>query len=41
MANAFLRHIEGDKPAKQIRNIVELSAKDEDEDEFAQEYGLV
>lgn len=41
MANAFLRHIDSDKTAKQVRNVIEFSAKEQDEDEFAQEYGLV
>ncbi|KAF7973439.1 hypothetical protein HWV62_15132 [Athelia sp. TMB] len=41
MANAFLRHLIGREHAELIKNIVELSVKEEDEDEFAEHYGLV
>ncbi|KLO14623.1 class I glutamine amidotransferase-like protein [Schizopora paradoxa] len=41
MANAFLTHVYGEKTTKQIRNIIELSAKEETDDEFAHEHGLV
>lgn len=40
MANAFLTHVYGEKTTKQIRNIIEFTAKQEGDDEFAQEYGL-
>jgi len=41
MGNAFLVHIVGEDTAKAIRRSVELSAKGEDEDEFAAIFGLV
>ena len=41
MANAFLVHIVGDEVSREIRNVVEHSAKTEEEDEFAEVYGLV
>jgi len=41
MANAFLVHLVGDEVARVIRGIVELSAKGEGDDEFAEFYGLV
>ncbi|KLO14256.1 class I glutamine amidotransferase-like protein [Schizopora paradoxa] len=41
MANAFLQHIVGEETAKQIRGIIELSSREEGDDEFADFYGLV
>ncbi|EJD03102.1 uncharacterized protein FOMMEDRAFT_28685 [Fomitiporia mediterranea MF3/22] len=41
MANAFLVHLVGEDVAKTIRGVVELSARAEDEDEFASVYGLL
>ncbi|KZP22349.1 class I glutamine amidotransferase-like protein [Athelia psychrophila] len=41
MANAFLGHLVGKEHAEIIRNIVELSVKQIDNDEFAEHYGLV
>lgn len=41
MANAFLVHLVGDDVAKVIRGIIELNAKEEGDDEFAEFYGLV
>ncbi|EJD03100.1 class I glutamine amidotransferase-like protein [Fomitiporia mediterranea MF3/22] len=41
MANAFLVHLVGKDVAERIRGIVELSAKAQDEDEFAGVYGLL
>lgn len=41
MANAFLVHLVGDEVAKVIRGIIEMSAKDEGDDQFAEFYGLV
>ncbi|EJD03101.1 class I glutamine amidotransferase-like protein [Fomitiporia mediterranea MF3/22] len=41
MANAFLVHLVGEDVAKTIRGIVELSARAEDEDEFAGVHGLL
>lgn len=40
MANAFLVHLVGADVARSIRTIVELSAKEQDDDEFAEYYGL-
>ncbi|KIJ52507.1 hypothetical protein M422DRAFT_58665 [Sphaerobolus stellatus SS14] len=40
MANAFVQHLVGEEIAKSIRGIIELNAKDQDEDEFAAFYGL-
>ena len=41
MANAFLVHLVGEEIARTIRGIVELSARERDDDEFAEFYGLV
>lgn len=41
MANAFLQHLVGKEHSEIIRNIVELSVKEIDDDEFADHYGLV
>lgn len=41
MANAFLEYLLGKEVTKVIRGVIELSAKEEDEDEFAAYYNLV
>ena len=41
MANAFLTHLVGDEIMTAVRGIVELSARQENQDEFAKYYGLV
>lgn len=41
MTNAFLTHLVGEEIAKQIRGIVELSEREQDDDEFAAFHGLV
>lgn len=41
MASAFLVHLIGDEATKKIRGVVELSAKEQGDDEFAEYYGLV
>ena len=41
MGNAFLHYLIGDPNAEIIRHIVELSAKDQGDDEFAGYYGLL
>lgn len=41
MANAFLVHLIGDEIPKEIRGVVELTAKEQGDDEFAAYYGLV
>ena len=41
MGYAFLEKLVGSALASNIRGIVELSIKKEDEDEFAEYYGLV
>jgi hypothetical protein len=41
MGNAFLHYLIGDPNAEIIRHIVELSAKDQGDDEFAEYYGLL
>lgn len=41
MANAFLIHLNGEDFSKAVRGVVELSAKGEDEDEFAEFYNLI
>jgi hypothetical protein len=41
MANAFLTHLVEDDATKIIRSFVELSARSEDDDEFAAVYGLI
>jgi hypothetical protein len=40
MANAFVQHLIGDEFAEKIRSIIELSAKEVDEDEWAAYHGL-
>jgi len=41
LANAFLEHLIGKSHTEIIRNIVELSARGEGDDEFAEHYGLL
>ncbi|KAF8591045.1 class I glutamine amidotransferase-like protein [Ramaria rubella] len=41
MANAFLVHLVGHDIARRIRGVVELSSRDQDDDEFAAFHGLV
>ena len=41
MANAFLVHLVGEETARTIRGIVEASAREAGDDEFAEFYGLV
>lgn len=41
MANAFLIHLVGEEVARTIRGVIELSARNQDDDEFAAFYGLV
>lgn len=41
MANAFLIHLLGEETAEFIRGVIELSARNQDDDEFAAYYGLI
>ena len=41
MANAFLEHLLGEEITKKIRGVVEMAARKEGDDEFAEYYGLV
>ncbi|THH26713.1 hypothetical protein EUX98_g7477 [Antrodiella citrinella] len=41
MGNAFLVHLVGDEATKKIRGVVEISVRDEGDDDFAAFYGLV
>jgi hypothetical protein len=41
MANAFLQHLIGESNAEVIRHRVEMSARTEGDDEFAEHYGLL
>ena len=41
MANAFLIHLVGEDITKTIRNVVELRALNQDDDEYATVHGLV
>lgn len=41
MANAFLQHLIGKEDTKTIIGVVELSARGEEDDEFAEYWDLV
>ena len=41
MAHAFLKHLVGQEIATAIRGIVEVSAREQDDDEFAEFYHLL
>ena len=41
MAISFIEHLVGKKITEHIRGIVELSERKEDDDEFAEMYGLL
>jgi hypothetical protein len=41
MGNAWLEHIAGKEVAAKARSVVELSAKGQEDDEFAEVFGLV
>ena len=41
MGYAFMQHLVGHEVAEKVRGIVELSAHTQDDDEFAEFYGLV
>ena len=41
MGFAFLQHLVGDEIANFIRGIVEVSIRSQDDDEFAEFYGLI
>lgn len=41
MAHAFVAHLIGDDASKKIRGIIESGAREADDDEFAELYGLV
>ena len=41
MTNAFLTHLVGEEVTKKIRGIIELSEREQYDDEFAAIHGLV
>lgn len=41
MANAWLEHIAGREVAETLRGVIEVAARGEEDDEFAEIFGLV